>query len=109
MVSIGLRYVVRTGRDRDFIEVTRRTIALLNDVPGHVCSRLYQDVDDPRAFLIYSEWASGEAYRAFLGSDAFAATQSLGREELLAERPRHTVFLTAAEAPRAVHPVPPRT
>lgn len=106
MVSIGLEYVVRKGKDREFIEVTRRTIASLKNVAGHSSSRLFQDVDDPHTFLVYSEWASSKEYQAFLRSDVFTATQSLGREELLATRPRHTVFLTAAGAEDAIRPAP---
>ena len=95
MVTYGLNYEVRPGREADFEERFGAVLDVLATFPGHQRSRLYRDVRAPQSYLVYSEWESREAFSAFLQSEAFNATKSWGREEILAGRPEHTVFAKA--------------
>ncbi len=92
LVTYGLNYEVRPGREAEFESKFGAGLDLLATVPGHHESRLYRDVRAPQSYLVYSEWDSREAFSAFLQSDAFNATKAWGREEILAARPQHTVF-----------------
>lgn len=63
----------------------------MKSVEGHRETRLYQDVDNPNSYLIYSDWETREAFAAFIRSEAFKQVQTLGRE-ILARPPRHHVY-----------------
>jgi heme-degrading monooxygenase HmoA len=83
---------VRPGREAEFEERFGAVLDVLASFPGHHTSRLYRDVRSPQSYLVYSEWESREAFNAFLRSEAFNATKTWGREEILAARPQHSVF-----------------
>jgi heme-degrading monooxygenase HmoA len=92
MVTYGLNYDVRPGREAEFEAGFRGVMDALRGFPGHRESRLYRDVLSPQSYLVYSEWESREAFAGFLQSEAFASTKTWGREEILAGRPRHLVI-----------------
>jgi heme-degrading monooxygenase HmoA len=92
MVTVGLHYDVKPGREAEFEERFRDVRAALSAAPGHRWSRLFRDVDNPLSYLVYSEWDSRDAFMDFVRSDAFRATTAWAREEVLAAQPRHRVF-----------------
>lgn len=95
MVTFGLNYDVKPGREEEFEQVTREAINLMETVSGHKETRLYRDVDRPNSYLIYSDWETREDFTAFLKSDAFKQAQTMG-SDMLAAPPRHNVYVKGA-------------
>jgi len=92
MVTIGMNYEVLPGKEALFEEKFRAVVAAFEADAGHRSSRLYRDVDRPGSYLIHSDWESKEAFLAFIRSDAFRAVTSWGKEQILADRPRHRIY-----------------
>lgn len=92
MVTYGLNYEVRPGREAEFETGFASVLDALRSWPGHRESRLYRDVLSPQSYLVYSEWENRDGFASFLQSDAFAAAKSWGSQEILSGRPRHTVI-----------------
>ena len=92
MVTIGMNYEVRPGKEDLFEEKFQAVLASFQAGSGHVHTRLYRDVAAPQSYLIHSEWESRDAFQAFIRSDAFRAVTNWGKEEILADRPRHRIF-----------------
>lgn len=92
MVTIGMNYEVLPGKEALFEEKFREVVAAFARDEGHRSSRLYRDVNAPRSYLIHSEWESREAFTAFIRSDAFREVTAWGKEEILADRPRHRIY-----------------
>jgi len=92
MVTVGMNYEVREGKGPLFEEGFRKVLGVMAGMPGHVRSRLFQDVNSAGSYLIHSEWESREAFGAFIRSREFAEATRWGSEEILAGRPTHTVY-----------------
>ncbi len=92
MITVGMHYDVREGKERAFEDGFASIERALRGAPGHTMSRLYRDVAKPRSYLIYSEWKTVEDFQAFIHSEAFRAAVSWGKEEILEGRPRHQVW-----------------
>lgn len=95
MVTFGLNYDVKPEYVEEFMKISRAAVAAMQGVEGHKETRLYQDVDRPNSYLIYSDWETKEAFTAFMRSDAFKQVQSAGRE-MLENPPRHNVYAKGA-------------
>lgn len=91
MVTFGLNYDVKPEYVEEFMKISRAALEAMQGVEGHRETRLYQDVDRPNSYLIYSDWETKEAFAAFLRSDAFKQVQGAGRE-MLENPPRHNVY-----------------
>ena len=92
MVTIGMNYRVLPGKGDEFIEKFRGVLAAIHDAEGHEESHLFQDVDERDSFLIVSNWSEHEAFQAFIQSQAFKDVTAFGKENILAERPKHKVY-----------------
>ncbi len=92
MVTVGMNYEVREGKSEAFETGFRRVLEAMAGTPGHVKSRLFKDIDNPRSYLIHSEWETKEAFTAFIRSKAFADVTRWGSEEILAGRPSHKIY-----------------
>lgn len=92
MVTIGMNYEVLPGKEEAFEEKFHAVLTSFASGSGHVRTRLFRDVVSPRSYLIHSEWETRDAFTAFLRSDAFRAVTDWGKEEILADRPRHRVY-----------------
>jgi heme-degrading monooxygenase HmoA len=92
MVTVGMNYEVREGKGLVFEEGFRQVLAVMQRMPGHVRSRLFQDVNLRESYLIHSEWESREAFGAFMRSPEFAQATRWGSMEILAGRPSHQVY-----------------
>ena len=95
MTTIGMQYDVIPGKEQEFAQGFIGVIAHLKNVPGHVESKLYEDVQSKGSYLILSQWNRKEDFEAFLHSDAFRAVTSWGKAEILRGRPRHKVYTDA--------------
>src|SRR5262245_51915083 len=92
MITIGMNYKVLPGKKDNFERVFKNVLHSLQRVVGHGKSALYQDVTDRQSYLIVSEWNSEEAFNAFVHSEKFRGVVDWGQENILADRPVHTVY-----------------
>jgi len=97
MVTVGLYYEVRPGKEQVFEESVDRVIDVLSKNPGHVKSFLYRDVKNPRSYAIISEWTLQKDFADFIHSDIFKQVTDFGKAEILEQRPRHKVYGTERE------------
>ena len=100
MVTVGMYYDVIAGKSELFRDKFRAVLAVLETMPGHTRSFLYQRVDDPDSYAILSEWADRQAFLDFIRSDAFRQVTRWGREQVLRGAPRHTIYPSAEELGR---------
>ena len=93
MVTIGMNYFVRSGKEQIFEDACERVIETMGGVDGHDASQLYRQIGsgDP-TYLIVSRWASEDAFGEFIRSDAFKKVTSWGRQNILTGPPRHTTY-----------------
>ena len=92
MVTIGMNYVVLPGKEAAFENAFRKVITAMASIDGHGQSHMYRDIDDPRSYVILSEWTDKEAFDTFINSDSFKSVVSWGAEQILADRPKHTTY-----------------
>jgi chlorite dismutase len=89
--TMGMFYTVKSEHRKDFVETFEGVGEKLDDLEGHLDSRLLVNVADENDMFIASQWREREDAMAFFRSDDFRETVEWGRE-VLADRPRH-VFL----------------
>jgi heme-degrading monooxygenase HmoA len=69
-VRTVLRMRTREGCEADFEAAWRRAAAQISRVPGNLRQELLRDADDPRTFLITSDWTDRAAVDGFGRSSA---------------------------------------
>jgi len=87
-----MNYKVLPGQEDHFERMFNNVLHSLETVIGHSKSALYKDVNAPQSYLIVSEWASEDAFHAFVRSERFKSVVEWGKENILAGRPVHTVY-----------------
>jgi len=87
-----MHYDVIEGKGHEFETGFGKVLEALKTLPGHVETRMYQDVQSPGSYVILSQWQKFEDFQAFLKSEAFAKATAWGRTEILRGRPRHKVY-----------------
>jgi heme-degrading monooxygenase HmoA len=87
-----MNYHVIEGKQADFEGKFAAVIEALNAADGHTSSTLWKDVADGASYLITSEWSDEEAFRSFIGSDAFREVTNWGSEQILSGRPQHKIY-----------------
>ena len=92
MITVGMNYQVLPGREGQFEKVFANVLQSLETTEGHAKSALYKDVHDVHSYLIVSEWSSEDAFRSFIQSDQFKKVVNWGAEQVLRDRPVHTVY-----------------
>jgi len=103
MITIGMNYKVLPGKEEPFERMFNNVLHSLESVTGHSKSALYRDVNALQSYLIVSEWASEDAFHTFVQSERFKSVVEWGKENLLADRPVHTVYRgTAHVAPYTI-------
>jgi heme-degrading monooxygenase HmoA len=70
MIRAMLLLTVRDGEEHNFEVVWARIAETIRDTPGNVSQTLLRATDDPRRFVIVSDWVSREAFTAFERSAA---------------------------------------
>lgn len=93
MITFGLNYDVKAEHVEEFLKVNREVLKMMPELPGHVNTVLYSNVDKPNSFLIYSEWETDADFKNFVTSQAFRDVQNLGME-MLEARPKHKIYET---------------
>jgi heme-degrading monooxygenase HmoA len=93
MVTIGMNYYVIPGKESVFEAAVANVVRTMQSVEGHAESHLYKEInDEDPAYLIVSRWENEDAFRAFIGSDAFKKVTNWGKENILSRRPSHTTY-----------------
>ncbi len=92
MVTIGMNYKIRPGKEEIFEDAFNNVLKVMNEMEGHTKSGLYRDVNDTQNYLITSDWNSEEAYNGFINSDRFKGVLDWGKENILAGRPSHKMY-----------------
>jgi heme-degrading monooxygenase HmoA len=92
MVTIGMNYTVREGKEQVFEDACARVIQTMAGIDGHSDSKLFREVGGARHYLIVSVWSSEQAFRDFVASDAFKKVTNWGAQNILEGRPSHTVY-----------------
>jgi heme-degrading monooxygenase HmoA len=98
VVTVGLYYQVRPGKEDVFERTVDEVLELLEKNPGHIKSLLYRNVKDARSYAIISEWKSQSEFTNFVRSDLFKQVTDLGKAELLEQRPQHKVYSAERDA-----------
>ncbi len=96
MVTIGMNYKVKPGKEEVFERAFKSVLETLRSGEGHINSWLYKDTSDESSFLILSEWNDQNLFNTFIRSEACAKVTNWGKEQILAERPRHQVYPSSA-------------
>jgi heme-degrading monooxygenase HmoA len=93
VVTIGMNYQVREGKEQVFENAFASVLDAMRGVEGHAESHLYREVGDGScSYLIVSRWTSEDAFRGFIRSERFAKVTSWGSEHILDGPPRHTTY-----------------
>ena len=92
MITIGMNYKVLPGKEDNFERMFKNVLHSLETIAGHGKSSLYKDVNELQSYLIVSEWDSEAAFDAFVQSEKFRGVVAWGQENILADRPVHTVY-----------------
>jgi len=87
-----MNYKVLPGKEDNFERMFKSVMNSLQSVVGHGKSALYKDVNDLQSYLIVSEWDSEVAFNTFVESEKFRGVVNWGQENILADRPVHTVY-----------------
>jgi heme-degrading monooxygenase HmoA len=91
--TIGMHYDVIPGKEQEFVDGFLGLLELVKTLPGHIESRMYEDVQSRGSYAIFSQWKSKEEFETFLHSPEFAKAVAWGKAEILRTRPRHQVYL----------------
>ena len=92
MITIGMNYKILPGKEYNFERMFKNVLHSLQSIAGHGKSALYHDVTERQSYLIVSEWNSEEAFNAFINSEKFRGVVDWGQENILADKPVHTVY-----------------
>ena len=92
MVTIGMNYRVREGKEDVFEAACKRVLEVMEGDDGHADSRIYRAIDGAREYLIVSRWQSEDAFMSFVRSDTFRKVTDWGAENILEGPPRHTTY-----------------
>ncbi len=101
MVTIGMNYKVRPGKEEVFERSFKAVLDALRKADGHTDSWLYRDTSDGSSYLILSDWNEQSKFNDFIRSEAFAKVTNWGKEEILLGRPKHQVYAAAPLRPNA--------
>lgn len=93
MVTIGMNYFVIPGKEKIFEDACANVIETMGGLDGHETSSLYKEVGDGEpVYLISSLWKEEQAFKDFIGSDAFKKVTNWGALNILRGRPTHTTY-----------------
>ena len=88
-----MNYQVLVGKEIVFEKAFQSVLKVMEGSAGHTFSKLYKDVSNPQSYLIVSEWNDETAFNCFIKSEAFAKVTNWGKEQILAGRPKHQVYV----------------
>jgi heme-degrading monooxygenase HmoA len=93
VVTIGMNYFVRDGKDEIFEGACAKVIDLMAEIDGHDESDIYRRVAKGNpVYLVVSRWKDEQAFRDFVSSDAFKKVTDWGKLNILTGPPKHTTY-----------------
>ena len=92
MITVGLYYDVKPGKENVFEEKFEEVLGVLASQAGHKVSHLYHQVKRHNSYAILSEWDNQEDFVSFIQSDLFKQVTNWGLDEVLECRPTHKVY-----------------
>jgi len=93
VVTIGMNYFVREGKEQIFEDACAKVIELMRSIDGHDVSDIYRRVSDgDPVYLVVSRWENEKAFRDFVASDAFKKVTNWGKLNILNGPPKHTTY-----------------
>jgi len=93
VVTIGMNYFVREGKEEVFEGACAKVIDLMTDIDGHDESHIYKRVDQGNTvYLVVSRWENEGAFGSFVQSDAFKKVTDWGKLNILSGPPKHTTY-----------------
>ncbi len=87
-----MHYDVIPGKEEEFEKGFLGVLELCKTLPGHVESRMYEDIQSRGSYVIFSQWENMESFEAFIHSEPFAKAVAWGKAQILRGRPRHKVY-----------------
>lgn len=92
MVTIGMNYEVLPGKEETFESAFNKVVKAMGGIAGHGETYMYREINNPRRYLIVSQWTDKSKFDAFIASDTFRNVANWGKEQILAGRPKHEVY-----------------
>lgn len=92
MVTIGMNYKVLAGKEETFEKAFNKVVQAMGGIEGHGETHMFRDINNPRHYLIVSQWNRKDAFDAFIASDTFRNVANWGKEKILSGRPQHEVY-----------------
>ena len=92
MVTIGMNYNVRPGKEETFEKAFNKVVTAMGGIDGHGQTHMFCDINDSKHYLIISQWTSKPAFDSFIASDTFKNVTNWGKEQILTGRPSHEVY-----------------
>ena len=93
MLTYGFHYDVKPQFRQEFLKISNAALTLMKTLPGHIMTKLMEDVNAPNSFMIYSEWESNEHFKAFMNSKEFKDDQT-ATVDMLTSKPKHQIYET---------------
>ena len=93
MITYGFQYDVKAEKREEFLKISNAAVKVMDTMDGHIMTKLFEDVNVKNSFMIYSEWANNEGFKAFMNSPEFKDVQTAGAEMLTAQ-PKHKMYET---------------
>ena len=92
MVTIGMNYKVLSGKEDTFEKAFNKVVKAMGGIEGHTETHMFRDINDSLQYLIVSQWSRKQAFDDFIASETFKNVANWGKEQILAERPKHEVY-----------------
>jgi quinol monooxygenase YgiN len=86
--TVTAKWTAREGEDERVLDFIRELAPPSREEPGCLVYRVNRDLEDPRVFLLYEEYADEAGYRAHGESDHFRRLALEGAIPLLESRER---------------------
>ena len=92
MITVGLYYDVKPGKEKIFEDKFEDVLGVLGSQSGHKASFLYHQVNRPNSYAILSEWENQGDFLDFIKSDLFRQVTNWGLDGILERRPSHKIY-----------------
>lgn len=94
MINVGLYYRIKEGHEGEFESKFNEVREYLSKGKGFRLAKLYKETENPREYMIYSEWDDMQSFSNFVRSEAFHNVTSSAKD-IVEGQPRHRIFTEA--------------
>ncbi len=92
MITVGMNYEILEGKDSAFEKKFALVLGVMGELPGHIRTNLFRNVNQDRSYLVVSEWETRKSFDSFVQSEEFRKVTNWGTANILATRPKHEVY-----------------